>query len=306
LTAVDNTKDGNTVLPVIKNGGTLTILTVNGSTNPGYGDIIDASGYGRLFDVVKGGSLTLENVTLQNGRVQGSGVSAEGGAIYNQGTLVLSEVLIQNNTAAGLFVNAAGGGIWSNRALTLENSTLIQANSATGGDGGTTGGNAFGGGIYIAGGTANITDTTFGQGDQGNKAQGGFGAHVGGSAYGGAVYVAAGTVTMSADTLGLSNPYNYYANTAEGGVGGIYDGNSYGGALYVAGGSVTLTNDYVQVNRAGRLYGSYGYGGGIFIASGATVYLDAFTVANTGDNLVSLGSSWSPTDNIDGTYILLP
>jgi hypothetical protein len=113
---------------------------------------------------------------------------------------------------------------------------------------------------------------------------------------------------MSADTLGLSNPYNYYANTAEGGVGGIYDGNSYGGALYVAGGSVTLTNDYVQVNRAGRLYayGSYGYGGGIFIASGATVYLDAFTVANTGDNLVSLGSSWSPTDNIDGTYILLP
>src|SRR6516162_3803029 len=64
LTATDNTTDGNTVLPVIAKGDILTILTNNGSANPGYGDAILASRHGRVFDVAGGASLTLENVTL--------------------------------------------------------------------------------------------------------------------------------------------------------------------------------------------------------------------------------------------------
>src|SRR5262245_29564588 len=87
LSAVNNTTDGPTALPVIKKGDNLTIVTGNGSTGPGFGNSIDAAGHGRLFDVASGASLTLKNVTLQNGHVYGSGAWAEGGAIFNQGTL---------------------------------------------------------------------------------------------------------------------------------------------------------------------------------------------------------------------------
>ncbi|HMF20134.1 MAG TPA: hypothetical protein VKE98_23200, partial [Gemmataceae bacterium] len=100
LTAVDNSKDGSTGLPMIKKGVTIV----------GNGDTIERSAAAgipafHLFDVANGGSLTLQNLTLQNGNYN------QGGAIHNQGTLALSQVLVQNNTADGL--PGAGGGIWS-------------------------------------------------------------------------------------------------------------------------------------------------------------------------------------------------
>ena len=72
---------------------------------------------------------------------------------------------------------AAGGGIWSSGFLTLENGTVIKRNDAQAGpgvSGGQTAGNggaAFGGALYVAGGTLNISDTTF----SGNRAVGGAG-----------------------------------------------------------------------------------------------------------------------------------
>jgi hypothetical protein len=306
LTAVNNTTDGPTVLPVIASGDNLTILTSNGAANPGYGDVIDAGKLGRLFDVASGGSLTLENVTLQNGKVEAfaPAVSAEkGGAIYNQGTLVLDELKVQNNAAIGYpgkGVDAAGGGVWSNGALTVENATVFQGNSASGsneGLAGLDGGNAFGGAIYTAGGSANITDSTFGPN---NSAVGGAGGtyHKGGSAYGGAVYVAGGTVTLSGDVIG--NPAGPSAARSDWVQGGSPYGWGYGGGVYVAGGTVTMTNDTVQYNvDNGYVNNSVthaGHGGGIYIAPPATVYLDSYTVANTVHN--------SP-DNIYGTYTLL-
>jgi hypothetical protein len=295
LTATNNSTDGPTVLPVIKQGDTLTILTDNGSANPGNGDTIDASRNGRLFDVATGASLTLQNVTLQNGHVSSSSVSVGGGAIYNHGTLVLSKVLIQNNAAFASFpkitlkgldaAGAAGGAIGSNFSLTVENQTVIQGNSAVGENAGGyfNEGNAFGGGIYIAGGTANITGTTF----AGNTAEGAVGGY-GGSAYGGAVYVAGGTVILDNVTLG--------GNTAEGNFGGF----GYGGGLYVAGGNVTLTNDTITQNAAGPEsdgFGGFSRGGGVFIASGPTVnvHIDLSTFYSTYQNL---------PDDIDGTYTL--
>jgi hypothetical protein len=249
----------------------------------GNGDTIERSSASgtpafRLFDLANGGWLTLKNMTLQNGVA-----TNYGGAIYNQGTLVLSQVTVEDNSSQGVF--AAGGGIWSNGSLTVENST-IRGNVA---NFGTWTEPAYGGGIYIAGGTANITGSTF----SGNTAEGS-------SAYGGALYVAAGKVTLSGDTLGLYSSTGFVlGNTAEGF--GVQPGdNGYGGALYVAGGSVTLTNDYIQGNTALDNQGTPYLGpngGGIFIASGATVYIDSFTVGKT------LGNS---PDNIWGSYILLP
>jgi len=296
LAAVDNSKDGPTVLPVISKKDSLTIV--------GNGDTIDASNVGRLFDVAGGASLTLNNVTLQHGHAQparATAYSADGGAIYNQGTLALSQVTVQNNTADGFVEPGAGGGIWSNGSLTVTNST-IDANGALSEGGGP----AFGGGIYIAGGTANITGSAFGNpnGYGGNTAKGA-------TAYGGAIYVAAGTVTLRGDTFGDVNYPGYVdGNSALAGYGTNFAGGyGYGGAVYVAGGNVTLTNDSIQGNYVdniqntdGAAFGNpyQGYGGGIYIASGATVYIDSFTVNHTVNNGADVGA------NIWGPYTLLP
>jgi hypothetical protein len=287
LTAVDNSTDGPTGLPVISGGGkkgaadTLTIV--------GNGDTIDGGHGGRLFDVASGASLTLQNLTLQHGE------AVEGGAIYNQGTLVLSGVTVQNNTAAGIEgqngtkqnpsgtagADAYGGGIWSSGALTCENGTVIQDNVAVGGNGGNAytgfvaggigntfggnGGNAFGGGVYIAGGTANLTGVTL----SGDQALGGWG----------------GNGPPGIDGLPI-NPGN--------------DGSADGGGLCAGSGTVTLCTDTVQGNTAkpghpGLESTGAGHGGGIYIDPSATAYLNSFRQANTINNTGG---------NIAGTYIL--
>jgi hypothetical protein len=225
LAKVDNTADGPTVLPHIVSGNNLIIR----AANPGYGDTLDASKDGRLFDVSQGGTLTLENVTLQNGRVStsGQGVTEKGGAIYNQGTLILDDVMVQDNTAAGYAgagQDAAGGGIWSNGSLTVQNATVFRCNTATGSNDLSlprNGGNAFGGALCIAGGTARITNSFFGAFNQtkGNSATGGRGgssSYRDGLDYGGALYVASGKVALGEDAVG--NPPGaggYSSNTAQ-------------------------------------------------------------------------------------------
>src|SRR5262245_40763299 len=120
--------DGSNGLPMIRAaGGSLTII--------GNGDIIERSTaagtpWFRLLTVAPGGSLTLENLTLQGGLAGGTG-----GAIENGGTLILDGVTVQDNLArgsdatltGGLFggfsaFGASGGGVWSSGALTIRNS----------------------------------------------------------------------------------------------------------------------------------------------------------------------------------------
>jgi hypothetical protein len=319
LTAVDNTMDGANGLPVIANHDTLTIVgnsdTIERSTasgTPGF----------RLLDVSKGASLTLENVTLQNGLAFGSGNAANGGAIFNQGTLVFGGVTVQGNIAQGsdginshAGNDASGGGVWSCGALTAQSGTLVQNNQAIGGAGASNsknlltsvGGNAFGGGIFVAGGTATLTgvvvDNNLAQGGKGGSRFNGFDGYNysnGGSAFGGGISVAAGTVSLSSSTMDN--------NSATGGYGynNLQFAEAFGGGLYVVGGTVTLCSDTVQSNSAiadPTFSTSDGRGGGIYIASGATVYIDQATVTNTINNTDAYGLN-SPTANIDGTYIL--
>jgi len=94
--AYGNNQDGATGLPNIALNDNLTII--------GNGDTIERSTSSgtpafRLFDVASGGSLTLQNLTLQGGLALGSGVSAVGGAIYNQGALVLNGVTVKKTTS---------------------------------------------------------------------------------------------------------------------------------------------------------------------------------------------------------------
>jgi hypothetical protein len=303
LTAVDNTTDGATGLPVISGGGrnvAADVLNIIGN-----GDTIERSSASaadfRLFDVK--GSLTLQNLTLQGGIAFGSGTSAEGGAIYNTGTLVLSGVKVQANVAEGsngvtdkhgdgtAGGPAAGGGIWSNGSLRLENGTQVQNNQAIGGTGGFAtgsrsinqlkpgvGGNAFGAGVFLAGGAGTFTgvavDNNVAVGGLGGAAFNGIDGDIyagAGNGSGGGVYIAAGTVALSSDTVA--------GNQAEGGTnpGEDNDGSAYGGGIYLAAGTVTLSNDTVAANSAAATSGTVSggnlpqaAGGGIYIASSAT------------------------------------
>jgi hypothetical protein len=314
LTVVNNTTDGATGLPVI---AAKDNLTINGQG----GDILErdsAAPAFRLLDVAKGASLTLQNLTLQGGYAYGTGVSAEGGGIFNQGTLVLNSVTLQNNEAqgsaganskkklayAGNGNSAAGGGIYSSGSLTLENGTLVQNNRAAGGGGGSAingyggnGGDGAGGGLYVAGGAVSLTNTNLSN----NGASGGsfgWGMATGvtgvtniwhergnpGNGLGGGLYLASGIVTLSDDTVD-SNSAN---------AGGYYPvglGSGLGGGLYVASGTVNLNSDTVDYNSATDA------GGGLFVAGG--------TVTLTGDTLEynSAGPAGPIGTNGGGLYI---
>src|SRR5262249_42236464 len=169
LTAVDNTTDGATGLPVIAAGEDLTIVgngaTIERSTATGTPAF-------RLLDVAAGGSLTLQNLTLQGGLFYPAfGQSAQGGAVYIQGALTLSDVVVQNNKAHGLdspyFPSAGfGGALFSAGSLVMAECP-IRNNFAIGAGGRNYFGSIFpgadarGGGVYVTGGTAAISNSTF-------------------------------------------------------------------------------------------------------------------------------------------------
>jgi hypothetical protein len=292
LTAVDNTTDGATGLAVNAANDNRTIV--------GNGDTIarsTASGTQafRLLDVASGGSLMLNNLTLQGGLAFGAGVSAEGGAIYNQGTLALNGVTVQNNIAqgsAGAFLNpgasAAGGGIYSAGSLTLRGST-IQNNQAVGGQGGDnysgwgSGGDGLGGGLYVAGGSVSLSNVSL----HANTAHGGAGGNGIQQCFGDDKHCIAGV--------------------------GSPGGNGFGGGLYVASGIVSLTGTTADHNTAkggaggkgakGHPSGGpgLGEGGGLYIDPTASVCLDAFTQANVAHNSAS-----TAYPDIDGSYTTSP
>jgi hypothetical protein len=286
----DSRTYGNTVLPVIAKGDNLTILTANGTADPGYGDTLDAAHYGRLFVVAAGGSLTLRNVTLTGGLAIGSGV-ANGGAVYNLGTLDLNDVMVLGNQAIGNYTayvgrkqtltsfDAAGGGVWSGGSLTVENQTQIEHNSAVGV--GPTG-NGYGGGIYVAGGTAAISNSSLG-------------------------YIPGLVGWGNSAVGGQPGPYDQNSGYSV----WYYSGGGFGGGLYAAGGIVTLKGDVIASNSAGSVqsggfdgYDDYGLGGGIAIAANASVYLDFYTLSETIANTDGYQDQTGASANIVGTYIL--
>jgi parallel beta-helix repeat protein len=120
LTAVNNTTDGGNGLPVIAANDNLTIV--------GNGDSLQRDSKGpafRLFDVATGASLTLTNLTVQNGLASGAG-----GGILNNGTLSVSGCTVSGNSAG-----SDGGGLSNFGTMTVQNSTL-SGNSADGVGGG--------------------------------------------------------------------------------------------------------------------------------------------------------------------------
>jgi hypothetical protein len=230
LTQANNTSDGApTGLPVVAAGDNLTIVgsndTIERSTAPG------TPGF-RLFDVASGASLTLQNMTLQNG-----GLVGNGGAIYSNGGLALSGVnVFDNSAAAGDGVYVAGG------TANLSNDAFSNNNSGAVG---------VGGAVCIVGGTANLAGDTFD-----------FNGDSSPTSYAGAIYVGGGTVTLSDDLVQRGGDMVPAIYISGGGVTFCHDTvkDNADGGIDIVGGSVGIdhfTVAHTTRNSPYNIQGTY-------------------------------------------------
>ncbi|MCB8947680.1 MAG: hypothetical protein H6653_06670 [Ardenticatenaceae bacterium] len=183
-------------------GGSHTITltsqkTINSNTTINGGGQITLSGGNstRLFYLQNGANLTLQNITLQNGKG-----SSDGGAIYVErlSTLTLTNSAINSSTApngGAVALNGWGSGDAGGTLIVTDSS--FNGNSSTAGA--IPGGGNGGGALYITGGsTATVSGSTFSN----NTSVNGGGIHILGANL---------TVTNSTFTSNIAN------NTAGGG-----------------------------------------------------------------------------------------
>jgi CSLREA domain-containing protein len=138
-----------TPITIIGNGAANMIIQANANPN-----IVNY----RVFEVGNAGDLTLDSLTVQNGRCNGSCATEthHGGGIYNAGTLTVTNSVISNN------YGTYGAGIFSINTLNVMASTFLDNTS-----------NGNGGGI-ANGGIMNVTNSTFSS----NLTTGGIGAGI--------------------------------------------------------------------------------------------------------------------------------
>jgi autotransporter family porin len=146
LTSADN---GLNALPIIT--GTITIIGNSATLTRD-----SAAPQFRFLEVAAGGILTLNDLTLTNGRVETA--DSDGGAIYNNGVLTLTTVTLSNNYASD-----AGGALYNNTGILTATDTTFNANlTLIDPPGGMTTPTGYGGAFYNSTtGTATLTTSTF-------------------------------------------------------------------------------------------------------------------------------------------------
>jgi hypothetical protein len=219
--------------------GTLTITNSTGASNLR----ISGNNTSRVFSVYPGGNLTINGVTITNGR---SGVMF-GGGIYNLGILMLTNSTVSGNTAPDNGFVSYGGGIFSDGTTTLTNST-VSGNTA-----------GSGGGIFNNGGTTTLTNSTV----SGNKAGSGSGINnngsgiitltnstVSGNTGGSSIFSNAGaTLNLTSVTVTNNSSISLNCDPCPGGILG-------------SGGTINLNNTIVAGNTTASASASpdFGYG----------------------------------------------
>jgi hypothetical protein len=224
-------------------------LTIYGDVNPAL-SVISASFANRVLEI-NGNSNT--TVTLQSLTIaQGDATDPMGGGILiDGGNVALTGVAVSNNEAVGTAGSSGSpGGVFVGNG---SQSGSRPTHGLSGGPGGP-GGNAYGGGIYMGGGTLTLTGDTISD----NLAQGGAGGHggTGGPGFGLTVvhlHTSSGTITayelFPMETGGSGGP---------GGAGGV----GQGGGIYVGGGQLSITDTTLDGNTAqGGAGGTGGTGG---------------------------------------------
>jgi hypothetical protein len=281
LTEINNYWYGPDGLPAITSN-----LTINGD-----GATIQHASSAqpfRLFYVSNGrsglplGTLTLNNLTLQDGVArggdgdEGGGGLGAGGAIFNQGVLNLFSVTLMNNQAVGgnsgvsntTSVGTAGGGGMGQNALFSTDPTANGGRDG-GGFGGALIGGPFGGsggsaGTSGGGGGGGFLPTSAGVAGTGNSGGAGGGTSgLGGAGGGGGPGGDGGGGGSS--TQGVAGGGGNFGNGGVGGTGGTSglggDGGGGGGGVGGGGGGSSF---------GGGGGGGFGGGGGAAVGTGGT------------------------------------
>jgi hypothetical protein len=230
-----------TGLPAI-GGAKLVHLTIigNGDTFNGPGNT-GQDYQSRMFVVNPGSSLTLEQMTLQNGFVY----ATYGGAIYNSGTLTISNCTLSGNTSVDRSdylssLRGVGGAIFNNGGTVSIYNSILSDNLATGA-------NPAGGAIYNQSGTVTISNSTFTNNSAVDTLLGiDVDPEYPQSGEGGAICTDSGTVTISHTSL-TSNYASFRG-------GGICNGYYFPGTVIVENSSKISGNTVDDVQNFGALY----------------------------------------------------
>ena len=268
------------VTTVVQNTFISKSLTIDGLEKA----TLDALGNGRVIYVDNSATVTLANMTLQNGDsdTPNVGFNNNGGGIYNTGTLILDTVEVISNTAA------FGGGIYNTATISLTGNT-IKENTATDGAGfyNNSGGgyaaitneNMFqnnvasqdGGAVFQSNGDLTLDGNSLFDNDAGDD--------------GGAIYLTGGT----ANTIHVQNNF-IIRNTATTG-GGIYNNNTDGRILHNTLYRNTATTDI---------------GGGISSQTNSITFRSNIVDANNGSGIDAPSGTDSDynnvIDNLGGDY----
>jgi 1-phosphatidylinositol phosphodiesterase len=130
--------------------GQLTLaknVTIDASGLPG-GIQISGNNSSRVMEIAAGNTVTLDSLTLKNGRVPGADFGG-GILIGNGAVLTVNRSTISGNVATG------GGGIYCNQATLIVNSSTLSGNHASGFAAG-----GYGGGLYAYNSTVLVNQST--------------------------------------------------------------------------------------------------------------------------------------------------
>lgn len=236
-------------------------------------------------------SLTLENITIQNGRASGNPTASGGGILVDKANVIIRNVVFQNNKSIGgsSSINSggtsSGGGLTisdmpTNATGTLENLIFIN-NEARGGSytgtGSNRGGLALGGGFYMWRGNITGSNLTvinnLAQGGHTTTGTGRDSSWMVAEAAGGGFSIHEGSAEISHILVS--------ENSAIGGNSITYAGGGYGGGIELEMDSyLRISDSTIQNNHA--LGGNAQYaamaGGGGFLWDRTTVILDRVRV----------------------------
>jgi|GEM_PF-3036502 len=267
-----------------------TSLTIDG----GAGVIIERdSGAGdfRIFTISGTGvEVTLDSLTIRNGRVTGDG----GGIFNSDATLTISNSTVGGNRTtngrSGDFGGNGGdgGGIFNTGNLTISNSTVGGNQTGNGGSGSSFDGNGgVGGGIYNRG-IVTISNSTVSDNQTGSGSRGGVG---------GGIMNNAGILTIRDSTIS-GNQTGSGSFAGDGG--GIWNGSA---------GIVTITRSTISDNQTGNGGSFAGSGGGIQNESDGRLIISNSTIsgnrAGNGGNSSSIGGRGGDGGGIANTETVI-
>ncbi|RYY74300.1 MAG: right-handed parallel beta-helix repeat-containing protein [Gammaproteobacteria bacterium] len=276
-----------------------------------------AEGSCAYFHVAPGGSLTLQDIVIADGKLDGleagSGEVQRGAAIYNEGTLNVARTIFRGNSIANNSAKLSGGGAIYNAPganafigdVEFFSNSIAKAN--------------YGGAAILNEGDMKIIHSRFFF----NTGFGGIIANgVPGASTMASLILADSVIVSNTNSTGIRNGLMGFAqllierttirdgNGGEGG--GIYNGGELtvresslvqntaakGGGIYSAKGSrSTFINSTISKNYAAGT-GAAGIGGGIYNNGGA-VFLASSTIASNTSQ--GFGSAIAVTSDVEGT-----